>query len=110
MPDQPPTRTWWRRSRVRLSGGALMILVLLVSGGLGWIVHRARVQGGAAAAIVRGGGKVLYDWEVTSFRDPNGDVSRANPSGKPKWPKWLFDHLGPDYFGDVKVVFLGPRD
>jgi hypothetical protein len=39
MPDQPSPKPWWHR--FRLSGRALMILVLVLGGRLGWIVHRA---------------------------------------------------------------------
>src|SRR3954447_14729317 len=108
MQDSHLTRSCWQRPGVRLGVWAL-IVVLLVGGGLGRVVHRARIQRDAVAAIVRGGGKVLYDWEVIHDRDPRGDVYRPNPGGKPDWPKWLIDQLGPDYFGDVDVVFLGPR-
>lgn len=32
-----------------------------------------------------------------------------NANGKPKWPKWLIDRLGVDYFGNVVQVDLGDR-
>jgi hypothetical protein len=84
----------------------LMVLVLLIAVGLGWIVHRARVQRGAVAAIARAGGRVYYDWEVKYV--PGAAVSyQPVPNSKPPWPKWLVDHLGPDYFGNVKVVVFG---
>src|SRR3954451_22428566 len=105
MQDRHPTRSWWRRPGVRPVVRALVVVVLLVGGGLGWVVHRARVRRVAVAAIVRGGGEDLYDWGGTHDRDPDGPVYRPNPGGKPDWPKWLIDHLGPDYFGDVSVVF-----
>jgi hypothetical protein len=54
--------------RLSISVRAMMVLVLLIGGGLGWIVQRARVQREAAAAIVRGGGRVYYDSEVRSGR------------------------------------------
>src|SRR5262249_32746039 len=56
------------------------------------------VQRDAVAAIVRAGGSVKYDWEVKD--------GRPNPRGKPVWPKWLVDHLGPDYFAHVAVAEL----
>jgi hypothetical protein len=51
--------------RIRLSVRALMILIMIVGGGLGRIVHRARVQRDIVAAIDRAGGSVDYDWEWT---------------------------------------------
>ena len=88
-----------RPFRVRLSVRLLMALVLLAASGLGWVVNRAHVQRDAVAAIVRGGGTVLYDWDVTYVPgQPYGDDYRLTINGKPKWPKWLIDHLGPDYF------------
>ena len=38
-----------------------MALVLLLGGGLGWVVHCARVQRDAVSAIRRAGGNVFYD-------------------------------------------------
>jgi hypothetical protein len=97
--------------RVRVTVRVLMVLVLLIACGLGWIVHRAHVQRDAVAVIVRGGGTVLYDWDVTYVPGQRyGAVYRSTMNGKPWWPKWLIDHLGPDYFGDVKLVELGPKD
>jgi internalin A len=76
------------------------------------VTHRARVQREAVAAIQAAGGRVFYDWDVTYVRNPTlGPVPRMNPSGRPRWPKWLVDRLGVDYFGDVRMVLsLGRRD
>ena len=65
---------------------------------LGWIVSRAKVQRDAVAAIERAGGSVKYEWE---WKD-----GRFNPSGKPWWPKWLMDHIGPDYFAHIAEAEL----
>ncbi len=46
------------RARSRLSVRALMVLVLVCGGWLGWVVHRARVQKDAVAAIERAGGGI----------------------------------------------------
>ncbi|MFI5456455.1 MAG: hypothetical protein ACHRXM_13480 [Isosphaerales bacterium] len=43
-----------------------MILVLVLGGGLGWIVHRAQIQRDAVAAIQRAGDSAFYEWD---FRD-----------------------------------------
>ena len=50
-----------KRRRFGLSLRALMVLVLILGGGLGWIAHRARVQREAVAAIEKAGGKVDYN-------------------------------------------------
>ena len=42
------------RRRLRLSVRALMVLVLITGGGLGWLVYSARIQRDAIAAIQRG--------------------------------------------------------
>ena len=49
MPEQPSPEAWRRRLRISVRG--LMALVLIVGGGLGWVIHRAHVQRDAVAAI-----------------------------------------------------------
>ena len=100
-------RSWWRKLPRRMSVRALMILVLLLGGLFGWVVHPAHVQRVAVAAIRHGGGHVSYDWQLKRLR--NG-VIRFDPKGRPKAPKWLIDYLGHDYFGHVEQVNLGPRN
>ena len=39
---------WWRRFRFRISIRGLIVLVLLVGGGLGWIVHTSINDAGLA--------------------------------------------------------------
>jgi hypothetical protein len=78
-----------------------MILILMTGGGLGWMIHRVRLQREAVAAIQASGGRVLYNWERKN-RNPV-------PNGKPWWPKWLVDYIGVDYFGDVIFVELGEK-
>jgi hypothetical protein len=98
--------------RVRLSVRAMMALVLLVGGGIGWTVHSARVQRDVVAVILRGGGSVQYDWEVTPTPDAQLHTKPPlglNPGGRPWAPAWLVRLLGRDYFGAVKSVELGPR-
>jgi hypothetical protein len=100
------TRPSWHRPRVRLSVRALMASVLIVSCGLGWLVHRARLQRNAVAAIRKAGGRVFYDWEFRYV--PNGAFNfTGRTGGRPRGPKWLIDVLGPDYFDSVKIVYLG---
>jgi Leucine-rich repeat (LRR) protein len=73
---------------------------LLIGGGLGWIVHQARVQRDAVAAIESAGGRVVYDWQLN-----NG---RLNPIGQPWAPKPLVDACGVDYFGRAVRVRWDP--
>ena len=48
---------------LRLSVRELMVLVLVVGAGLGWMVRSARIQREAVEAIKSAGGTVRYDWE-----------------------------------------------
>jgi hypothetical protein len=95
MPDQslPKCSRQWPRLSVR----GLIVLVLVIGAGLGWVVRSARIQREAVAAIEKVGGGVIYDWEWK-----NGDYIW---SGKPWPPKWLMERIGVDYFGQVVVVY-----
>ena len=105
--DGSAQRTWRPRLPPRLSVRGLMVVVLLLSGALGWVVNLAHVQRDAVAAIRADGGQVRYDWEL--MRLPNGKIQR-NPTGRPRGPKWLVDYLGFDYVSHVEQVDLGPRN
>jgi hypothetical protein len=96
MTSQPSSNPWSRY--LRLSLRALIVSVLIIGGLLGWMVHRARVQRDAVAAIQQAGGSVLYDWQRK-----NG---RPDPNREPLWPKWLVDRIGVDYFGNGSIVVL----
>jgi internalin A len=96
MPDQPllkPRRRW-----LRMSVRGLIILVLVIGAGLGWIVRRAHVQRDAVAEIKKAGGSVFYDWEWK-----NGMPIQL---GIPWTPRWLTDLVGIDYFGHVTAIWL----
>jgi hypothetical protein len=73
----------------------MMAVILASACVMGWIVHRARVQREAVAAIHRANGFTWYDWRVVE----NGGLS-VSP-GTPRGPRWLVDALGVDYFGSV---------
>jgi hypothetical protein len=47
---------------------AMMLVIVVVAGWLGWICNRARVQREAVAAIEAAGGMVSFDWEGDSLR------------------------------------------
>ncbi len=90
------------RHLLRLSVRAMMLLVVVLALGLGWIVHRARVQRLAVEAIEKTGGRVIYEWG----RIPGKGL---DPNGKPRAPRWLVERLGVDYFGNVALVQLGKQ-
>jgi Leucine Rich repeat len=99
----PPERSW--RRCLRLSVRGLIVLVLVVGAGLGWVVRSARIQRDAVAAITRGGGSVIYTrhgWntEYTPFYGPG------------KTPTGLVETIGVDYFRHVTSASLnrGPTD
>jgi internalin A len=92
----PVSRPW--RKYLRISVRGLIVLVLVIGAGLGWIVRSARIQREAVAAIENAGGSVTYDWEWS-----NG---KSIPAGKPWAPRWLTDLIGVDYFGRVTTVRL----
>ena len=95
------------RKRLRLSLGAMMIIVLGIGGVLGWVAHRAHVQRDAVAAITtlrrNTRGSVYYDWQSWPARPRQGCASRQDDA-KPRGPKWLRDALGPDVFDTVVIV------
>ncbi len=95
MPAGPVSRRWCRC--VRFSVRGLLVLVLGIGAGLGWIVHQAHVQRDAVAAVTSADGSVRYDWEWSN----GGPI----PGGKPWAPRWLVNFIGVDYFGHV--VFVG---
>jgi hypothetical protein len=95
MPAGPVSRPW--RRYLRFSVRRLIVLVLVIGVGLGWIVRQAHVQRDAVAAIREAGDEAWYDWEWK-----NGNPV---PNGRPSWPKWLVDRIGVDYFGRVTKVY-----
>ena len=92
MSDGPVLRRW--RRLLRFSMRSLIILVLVIGGGMGWLVRSARLQRAAVAAITSAGGTVEYDWQ-------------ASGAGAPSWLSgWLAEHIGTDYLGRVSNVWL----
>jgi hypothetical protein len=99
----PPLPRWWKRLPVRLSLRALMILVLVIGGGLGWKANRARTQLWSVEAIRSSKGSVFYDFQYT------GDEVSPQPftrNKEPSAPKWLRNALGDEYFQEVTRVDL----
>jgi hypothetical protein len=92
----PTTRS--PRKYLRFSLRSLLVLIVLFAGWLGWIVHRARAQRDAVAAILKLKGTVKYDFERKDGRNL--------PNGKPWLPSWLAGLFGIDYFAHVTQVRL----
>jgi internalin A len=98
--DTPKKRRWW--NRLRISVGAFLALVLVMGVWLGLILRSGRIQRDAVAAITRAGGEVWYEWEYQ-----NG-LFYTREYHCP-WPKWLVDHVGVDYLGNVIRVDFRKR-
>ena len=83
----------WRRL-LRFSVRGLIVLVLVIGAGLGWLVRSAHIQRDAVATIKGADSSVYYDWEW-NYREYT------------RWaPRWLVDLVGVDYFDHVAVVSL----
>jgi hypothetical protein len=87
------SRSWWHRARLSVRG--LIVVVLLIGGGLGWFVRKARIQREAGEALSSRGAFVYYDWQ---FKD--GHIT----DGRPPAPEWLVRRIGVDYFG--KIIYV----
>jgi hypothetical protein len=94
--SKPQGTSRWRYIRFSIRG--LIILVLVIGCGLGWIVRMSRIQRDAVAALENTGGHAWYDWEETK-RESDADAP-------PWWPAWLVERVGVDYFGHVASVGL----
>src|SRR4051812_36445745 len=99
------TRPW--RRYLHLSLRSLLVLVLAIGCWPGWLVHSARIQREAVAAIRAAGGRVAYDWQRR--KNPRGIGDFVQRDKKPPYPEWLVRLLGDDYFGHVVWVYFGPR-
>jgi hypothetical protein len=68
---------------------ALMLLVLLIGGGLGWFVHlrhRAQMQHEAVAAVEKVGGSVLYNWQFEGNKVKVKKGTNIISKEVPGWP------------------------
>jgi internalin A len=99
---QPAARS--TRGLFRFSVRGLLVLILVVGCGLGWLARVVRTgdaQRRAVAAIYQAGGWVVYDTAWDGGQNPS--------TWKPRWPRWLVDRLGVDYFGNVVFINLHDR-
>jgi hypothetical protein len=93
--DARTRRCWWWLVP-RMSVRALMTLVLIVGGGLGWTIQRANTQRRIVAALERSGGSVEY-LEVLWL---NG--TRLSTSGRTKLGMASLQTA-------IEPLFLGPN-
>src|SRR4051794_8812708 len=99
------TRNWWQPGWGRLSVQALMVFVLLIGGGLGWVAYRARLQREAVAMILGAGGRVTYEDDPRLAQATDDWPSRSLLSWTPTWlVDWVAKHLGDEYFPTVVKI------
>ncbi len=67
----------------------MIVLVLVIGAGLGWIVRSARVQRDAVAVLRSIGGYVAYDFEPINGYPTDGPA--------PGWKKAIANAVGPDF-------------
>ena len=82
---------------MRVSLRSTILLILIIGIVFGSVVHTAKVQRDAVAAIRQSGGTVRYEWQVT-----NGQVNQRK---EPPQPKWLVGLAGVDLFENVRTVW-----
>jgi hypothetical protein len=78
---------------------ATVLLVGILMACISARLDSSRRQHQAVDAIVRGGGRVLYDYEFDKFGDM---YEHSHPNG----PRWLRSILGDDFFNNVVKVQL----
>ena len=93
MDDSGRPKPKRRRRWFRFSLRTLLILTAVFAAWLGVWVDRARKQRRAVTMIEEAGGSVVYDYNYT-------------PSRKPEGPAWLRESIGNEYFDDVLQVNL----
>jgi hypothetical protein len=64
-----------------MSVRALMMLILILGGGLAWVVRQSELQRRAVTGIEKAGGMVVYDYEVSSVLSREG----ARKTWCPRW-------------------------
>jgi Leucine-rich repeat (LRR) protein len=95
-----PERSAWRK-HLRISMRGLIVLVLVIGGGLGWLIRSARIQREAVAELQKNGDAANYNWQVIDGKPIRG--------GKPPLPRLLVDFIGIDYVCHVTdVTLMGP--
>jgi hypothetical protein len=104
-PCEPRSAPRPRRLRFfRVSVRGLLLLIVVIACGLGWIarvVRTGQIQRHAVSAIYRAGGWVVYDTDW--------DEVQNTSTWKPRWPKWLVDRVGVDFCASVVFINLHDR-
>ncbi len=106
--NKPKAR--WKTISIR----GMLLLVLAIALWLGWVVHKARQQREAVAALQKFGGFVHYDWEFAlgPVKVPQGNLmwmpswGKFTPGGKPWAPDWMRRAIGDEYFQSIAHVSL----
>jgi hypothetical protein len=81
-----------------------MLLMLVAGVGMSWLVaikKRGDRQRAAVEAIVKGGGWVEYDYEISRGQRRFGDPNLSTPGAASPWPAWLRHLMGEDCFASV---------
>ena len=91
----------WRRY-LRFSVRGLIVLVLVIGLGLGWIVRSVRIQREAVASITRAGGSLEYEWQWNNRRNAPQEV--------PRTPRWLAEFTGVEFFDYVVTARVKQAD
>ena len=91
MEENPRKPRRWFQYSLR----TLLILTTVVAALFAWWSDRGRQQRAAVAAIKVAGGNITYDFEAQNFSAPR------------RWPVWLVNRLGVDYFAHVVMVHFG---
>src|SRR5215471_11590959 len=104
FPSANPRPRWLRYS--------LRTLLLLMTGLCIWLalqVNAARRQREAVAAILKAGGEVYFDYQLT--RQPDGTLAKVPKpqDASPNAPLWLREFLGDEYFRKVEWVNISKK-
>ena len=96
MPAEPVPRPWRRFLRFSVRG--LIVLVLMIGAGLGWLVRQAHVQRDAVHAIKQAHGLASYDINPSKGGFPW--------TGLAAWRRLIADYIGIDFVFHVTSVNL----
>lgn len=97
-----PKRRW-----LQFSLRTLVLSVLVLGVGFGWVTERVRRQRQAVSKIGSYGGQVTYDYQLDAFGKPRRDQFGNYLHGlQPPGPQWLRELLGDDYFQSPVTIWL----
>jgi len=96
MPAGPVSRR--SRRYLRFSVRGLIVVVLVIGAGLGWIVRQAHVQRDAVHVITKAHGRAHYDIDPSNGAFPGNRLSA--------WRRLIAQYIGIDYVFHVTYVDL----